>query len=357
MSGLDGRADRLYPGLSAHERVLLVIQAVREGRHPDSQIHTTMPDGQVGEFNRSMALLRGAARVLPPFILMLEQDVRGLHAQLLLLSVLVLWAADREGFIGYIKYTTPEPCSTEEYAAHLAAARANYVPVELAADDLIAARGAWDGRTYEQPDEALERFLPFAREAEAELRALAKRGTLPSRGRGPSLRLEAGSFYDWLGQPVPMHAEWGGGYEVFPAEDLGWRRESRAKVRKRAEDGPRPTYQLLPALALGAGPALPDAQLSDRDRLARAVAERVRSDVGALCGQYAALDVVLAELQEQLDCEDVLEPMLRDHLEQGRASLTTTCEEAVTFVGELDMAVGDAAIKELLWVRIHEAGG
>lgn len=357
MSALDGRADRLYPGLTARERVLLILQAVHEGRQPDWQLRSTMPDDQVSEFNRSMGVLRGAAQVLPPFILLLEQDVRALELRMALLSVLLLWAADREHFIGYIKYMTPEPCGAEEYAAHLTAARADHVPVELAADDLINARGTWDERPDEAPDAALVRFLPLARAAEAELRSLAKQGTLPSRGRGQSLRLEAGSFYAWLGQPVPMHAEWGRGYEAVAADDLAWQREWRARVRKRAGDGPRPMHELLPTMMRAKKGLLADAQLSERDRFVRDIAERVRSDLMSLSGQYGALDAVLTDLHGQLGCEDILEPELRDRFERARASLATAGEQAVTFVGKVDLPICDTETKDLLSQRIQEAGG
>ena len=121
MSGLDARADRLYPALSAHERVLLVLQAAQEDRTPDWRIYSTMPDNQAAEFNRGMALLRGASHILPPLILLLEQDVLALELRMALLSVLVLWGADREQFISYIRHMTPEPCTAEEFAAQLGA--------------------------------------------------------------------------------------------------------------------------------------------------------------------------------------------------------------------------------------------
>ncbi len=47
-----GRLDKLYPGLTAQERALLVLQAWKEGTDEDPQARKTMPSSQVDEFNR-----------------------------------------------------------------------------------------------------------------------------------------------------------------------------------------------------------------------------------------------------------------------------------------------------------------
>ena len=235
MSGLDTRSDRLYPGLSASERVLLAIQAAYEDRPIDWQIYSTMPNDQVAEFNRSIGLRGAAARVLLPCIAALEQELQALDLRLTLLSVLVLWKADRD--------------------------------------------------------------------------------------------------------------------ELTP------QREPRTKIRKRAEGGARPTHGLLAAIA-PAEESLPvGAPLSEPERLFLAVGEQVRSDVVSLSTRYVALDSVLAELQQQTGGDDMLQPQLRAHLERTRASLTKACEDAVAFVGELDLPVDDAATRELMLACVQEAAG
>lgn len=87
MSALDGRIDRLYPELSARERIGLILQSVNEEQERDSRIRGTMPNEQVGEFNRYLGQLRGVARGLGPYALMLEQEVAHVRTQFLLLSV------------------------------------------------------------------------------------------------------------------------------------------------------------------------------------------------------------------------------------------------------------------------------
>ena len=118
-----------------------------------------------------------------------------------MLSLLVMWGEDRAELLHYIACDTDEPCSAEEFARHLAEARAEYLEVELAADEVVETRGAF----VEDPaaDEAveLERYQKLAHAAEEELRQLVKQGRLPARGRGSGLRVNAGGFTTGLSGP------------------------------------------------------------------------------------------------------------------------------------------------------------
>ncbi|MBI2910469.1 MAG: hypothetical protein HYX92_22720 [Chloroflexi bacterium] len=49
------------------------------------------------------------------------------------------------------------------------------------------------------------------------------------------LEVNPGSFYDWLGEPVPLPVDWGCDYEVFPderSEEVQGLRKARQEVQK-----------------------------------------------------------------------------------------------------------------------------
>jgi hypothetical protein len=123
VSAQRGRADRLYPGLTARQRAKLVSKALNAGRRIDERIYRTMPRDQVSEFKEHMALVR-CVDALFPYMLLLEQQVRNVEALLALLATLRQWSADRADLLDYVFLATDEPCSAEEYEAYRAAARA-----------------------------------------------------------------------------------------------------------------------------------------------------------------------------------------------------------------------------------------
>ncbi len=88
MSALDGRTDRLYRGLTARERIVLILAAANEEREADYLIRSTVPDGQAGAFNRLLDQLHGVNSILTPYLLVLEQEVAHAQTQLLMLSAL-----------------------------------------------------------------------------------------------------------------------------------------------------------------------------------------------------------------------------------------------------------------------------
>lgn len=53
----------------------------------------------------------------------------------------------------------------------------------------------------------------------AELARLVAAGTLKGTGSGTRLRIEAGSYCAWRGEPVPVVPQWGRAYAVFPDEE------------------------------------------------------------------------------------------------------------------------------------------
>ena len=70
--------ERLYPALSPKERAILILRAWKAGEEHDPQIRYTILTRQVEEYNRLIALMRGASGELAQYILLLVQTVEQL---------------------------------------------------------------------------------------------------------------------------------------------------------------------------------------------------------------------------------------------------------------------------------------
>jgi tetratricopeptide (TPR) repeat protein len=73
--------------------------------------------------------------------------------------------------------------------------------------------------------EAWNRLLA---EKKSELTRLVEEDALAGKRSGRHLRINNGSFYDWLGEPVPVCLGWGKGYDVLPddqADRVEWLRQ------------------------------------------------------------------------------------------------------------------------------------
>ena len=95
MSDLDRRLTVVSAGLSARERVVLILRAGAEGLPEDPAWRRNVPDFQVPECNHLFALANGVNHILVPHATVLLCEIETLEARFGLLSALVGWAADR----------------------------------------------------------------------------------------------------------------------------------------------------------------------------------------------------------------------------------------------------------------------
>jgi hypothetical protein len=353
MSALGSRADRLYPGLSALARAVLVLEAQNADREPDPRVHSTMPEDQAVEFNAYIAPLRGVARVVGPYALVLREELGHVRTQLALLQVLCAWGNDRAELLDYIQAQTDEPCTQHEFDQHLLEARTNFLPINVAVDAVLDARAL---RVEEADDpDAEETVARSGREVEAELRVLVADKRLVGRGRGKTFTVNAGSLYDWLERPTPAQVEWGRGYEVVSDAEVGWMRQSRSDLRRRVSAGPH-----LPADVLPAGTPRPHAAhtaehaLNEHDRHMRWLAERIQAELERIGGALGAVDVVLSEVRRILDDHDPAHPLLRESVDQSRselAALRSLARQLIT--GDLAGGEPDGAILSLLRAAVE----
>ncbi|MDO8615030.1 MAG: hypothetical protein Q7T33_04770 [Dehalococcoidia bacterium] len=88
------RLNKVYPGLSARERALLVLQAWKEDTEEDRLVRSTIPDRQVSEFNRYIDLMNGANRRLGPYLVILAAFVEQIDIRYGWYCAMRVWGAD-----------------------------------------------------------------------------------------------------------------------------------------------------------------------------------------------------------------------------------------------------------------------
>ena len=140
-----------------------------------------------------------------------------------------------------IRRQATEPITESEHRRLVEETRAEMVPVADLAETLVERYDGWTEADMEPRGEEDERVVKdkawnrMLAEKKRELTRLAEDGTLAGKRRGRGLLINNGSFYDWLGEPVPVCPDWGRGYDVLP-DDQADRVESLKKERLRAQE-------------------------------------------------------------------------------------------------------------------------
>jgi len=180
-------------------------------------------------------------------------------------------------------------------------------------------------------DKAWNRLLA---EKKRELSRLVEEGVLAGKRRGRRILINNGSFYDWLGEPVPVRPEWGKGYDVLP-DDQAERVESLKKARHRAQEAisRSPASPILEFLEEKLGHQVTERQ-ERWDEAMAALAERLREGVPWCWQELRAVEAVLDEVAEEFG-EDPLLPPVRELLDKTHQDLV----ELKPLLGFVDVEV------------------
>lgn len=327
MSGLERRLERVAETLTAKERALLVLGALKEERPVDVAWRRTMPEHQAEEFDRYVTKISGLNVKLGSYILALHKEVEKLELRLesivtLLRSGLAAWQTRF-----FLMRETKEQVTESEYSELQAEARAELMLASELAELLVE-----EGRGQEAArDEAWERLRG---EKQRELAGLVEQGVLAGSEQGGGLFVEAGPFFDWLGEPVPLQPAWALEYEVLADEEVEQvrrRRAERALVRKLAREAPmQETARLLGWVE----EFVELAEQTPRDDLLERHVRLVRAGMAERRRQFGAVDLMVEEVRRELEGEDPLLPDRRELLEQSRKTLDQ-CRRAEAFIGPL----------------------
>jgi len=318
---IDQRLSRLAPVLTAQERAILILDAWKDGKPEDPAWRHTMPPEQSHAFNRYIDLINQANPVLGHLITALYHQARELELREAWLIDLTLWQEHVEAIQEAVRLAIDEPITQSEYDAKLASAREEWVPVRDLAAFLAGEREDWSEDDYREPEDddygpvisdvAWERAVA---EEEKRLRALASAGTLPSRGKGKAMKLQA-SAVEHFGHVVDVTPENYGSYRVLP-DDQAKAVDAELVDLRRLQDilGQQP-YDW----ASDVEPALPE-------KIRSILQETIANQLISTWVELRCVEAILGEIAEAFNGADPLRPALREKLEATRQKLLTVTE-------------------------------
>lgn len=320
-----GRMKKLYPGLTALERGLLVLHAWKQGTEADPQVRHTLPAYQINDFNRYIDLMNGANQHLGPFIVLVKTLIDQASIRFGWLCTLRLWTIDsqRMGFAAF--QAVREPITESEYQERQQEARTEEIPVDELAEYLAERELTGDVTDADWKRAAADKATTIQQAIDS--------GAVAAHRRSRRILVEAGSFYDWLGGPVPVYPEWGYEFDVRPdGEDI--------TPLKQRFDGMRKALQESPA-GIDLPPRFRAKNLEGMarfgDEVTAKLEDALRSSLAMRWRETYSIDVVLAEVIEEFAGEDPLLPALRAALDDARATLDDLRESMGEFGIEVDL--------------------
>lgn len=315
MSG-EQRLDRLYPALTAQERGILVLRALKAGEKPDRLVYDTVPSAQGPDFNRRIRLMNGANVELATVLMVLREqiDKTGLkHSWLLTLR---WWADDVAKLRMLVSFGTKEPVTASEYAKLELEAREELLSLGECAE-AVTEDHPWGDADYVTDEEGEREVSAKAwnrveRATRQQLMQLVADGTLPSRKRGRGVLIPAGAFYDWRGEPTLVCPDYGWEFDIRPddqAEQVDDDRRTQQAVRLLLDRAPKP---LEKPVDLAATIELAEGGHGFGMELEHVLVVSIFDLLRQHWCEARAIDVGLAEVAEMwFDGEDVLRPDTR----------------------------------------------
>lgn len=336
-----GRMKKLYPGLTALERALLVLKAWKQSIDEDPQLRHAMPAYQVREFNRYVDLMNGANTYLGPFIILVKALTEQTSIRFGWLCTIRLWTADSLSIAHAAFMAAREPINESDYKARLDEARNESVPIEEFAQ-YLAEREITADATDRQWQQAVANKAAMIEEA-------VNSGAVAAHTRSRRILVLAGSFYEWLGEPLPVYPDWGFAYDVrLDGEDI-------TPLKKRF-DGLREAL-LRSHAGIGLPPEFRAKKLEGMarfgDEATRLLEESIRDGFAARWCELSAIETVVAEVQEEFAGEDPLLPELRSSLDAIKATLEELRERIATFGIEVDPPGQDPELDQHVRRLVH----
>ena len=329
MNGLEQRMERLAENLTAKERVLLMLGKLKEDRPVDPTWLSTMPDDQVKEYGGYLGKIYGLNGKLWSHILVLYQDVEKLFLQLESVIVLMNWGLAGLQTRLFMMSHTKETVTESEYRALQAKARTDPIPVDELAEVLV-------DESRDRGVASVEELERLTRDKAGELAALVEYGVLVGGEEDGRVYVQAGSYYDWINEPVPMQPAWGIEYEVVAddeAEQLQKFREERLGMLEALELGP----MLQTARLLGPEERLAElAEPTPADDMLEGNVKIVRAAMMDCWRRLRAVEQVVEEVQCELAGEDPLLPDLRELVDASRVKLNL-CKKQERIIGPLEL--------------------
>ena len=358
---IDGRLDKLTPALTAKERAILILRASKEGVPEDPQVRSKMPAEQALEFNRYIGLMNGVNVFLTFYTGILDQSLAVLDARYGWLLTLHLWALSVSDLAGYITVYTKQPVTRSQHEQQLTAARERMVPASELAEVLAEEHEGWaeeDLEPQEDEEEPVVKPAAWERvcgEKERELARLVEQGVLSGRRKGRRLLVQAGSFYDRLGEPVPVLPDWGFEFEVLPdkqADEVRRLQEARRHTQEECRRAPLSLALDLPRRRT----CRPQKASPKGEEIAEAVGTRLREGIQLRWQELQSIELVLQEVAEEFDGESPTRPWEREALDDAKERLEELHRAAQAYVGPFKLPWPDKEEMEQVREVIRREG-
>jgi hypothetical protein len=335
----DRRLGRLLPALSAQERVLLMLRDSKAEKPQDRQLLNTAPDRQTSELNRLIGMMNAANGDLAHLIVIIRERVRQDDLRLDWLQWARICALEMWAVRAHFNVSAREAITESEYHKREEEDARELLPIDECAMILTEEHDTWDDADCEM-DEDGERspsddaWYRMRDGKIAELRALVAAGTLTGKGKGKRMKIACGSFYAWLGQPVPVVPELGIEFDVRP-DDRG---PEVARARRDHEfiQGllDRGACNLELPLDMES-PLIVEAPKRFGVELARVLAVTIRTGVRENWQELRAIEAQVDAITEEFDGEDVLHARVRGHFDDTKAMLIDLHEQLQEYTGPL----------------------
>lgn len=343
MRGSNRQLARLYADLTAKERALAVLKAWKSDEQPDAAIVSTMPPAQVADYNRYLDVLL-ATIDLEPDIMLLQQFVVELELRYEQLLFVRLRAVEVGVLGAYIIEHIREPVTATAFAERRATLRSELVPAaefaELLAERLVSEQAEQDV-TFDgarpRPVSRAQRWRRLVADDRRELEKLVATGTLRGVRQGRRVVIEAGSFYDWLGEKMPVFSEGCTDYDVRPDADaarVAQQQQALRDVRQILAMAPRPSLVPVGIDRASADDAAADAEPD----WVQTLATTIRDGVQTRWAELRLIEIIVDEIAHlQFDGEDPLWPARRSRLDDCRRRLAALRAGVQSDVGDFEL--------------------
>lgn len=317
MTATDRRIDNLFDGLTARERAVLAIQAWKEDRYEPPGLRRRIPPGQDDEFYDLLNHSRGLGLLLSVVAPIWRQSLATHSTRYGWLLTLELTEIYVSSLSSYIVTHTREQITESQHAKLVDQERAQLLPLADLADLLVDENQEWADPDLEDGYISDRAYARVKKEKAAQLRKLFDEGTIVGRRKGKSIELNLGSFYDWLGEAVPICPEWALDLEIVPDDQ---------EEKVRCETDQRNHARSIVQRALNGTTARRMGEKPSEDDLYAAVERQLIGGVIADSREIRAADRLVAELQQRLGGEDPIDPEVRKTLDSCRRELAGILE-------------------------------
>lgn len=345
MSRYRRRLDTPYWSLTPSARVGAVLRCWRIGIKPDSALSYT-PSADRATFEALIELVLAVTQETA-WILLLRASVSALDAQFELLETRRFLGRGIRVVGAYIRISTTEPATLSDFQRRESDLRNELVPVRELAEMAAESYADWVETDYtlEEGERVLTKSarVRARAESERELVSLFRSGALTGEEAATGIRIEAGAFYDLIGEDIPVLSESGDEYEIFPDAQTNFvasmqnlRRSVEALIVRAPGRDDLP-LELQSALRRGATEETTP-ELEERLEVAA-----LRDRIAECWNELRCYEIVIAELARKFDGEDPLHVDVREVLCEIRRGLIAPTEEVRRYGGTVALSEPRAA--------------